>query len=143
MGLFKGSDFAFADIDPEGDSWLSGLKAGKESVGSGIVEAHTIDDCFVFGESEQARFGISGLGMSGDGSNFDKAEPKSLPLIESKAVFIESGGESDRVWECDAEEGFFETGIAIGSSSHEPFSDRGHGQVVHFFCIASKEEGAK
>lgn len=62
-------------------------------------------------------------------------------MVEGKAVFIESGGETDGVWERDAEERFFETWIAVRGSLHEPVCDCGHGQVVYFFCVEAEEEG--
>lgn len=71
--------------------------------GAVVVEAHPIDQCPIVGQTEQARRGIAGLGLSGDGAHLGEAEAHRSPRVDAGRVLVEPGGKPDRCREVDAE----------------------------------------
>ena len=69
-----------------------------------IVKAHAIQDGSIVNQPEQPGRGITGLGVAGDGSEFGKAKTKAGPQTRGHAIFVESGGQPDRVGEIHAPE---------------------------------------
>ena len=68
-----------------------------------VVEARAIDQCLVFGEAKQSRSRISGLRMISDRSRFDKTKTEGGEWLQGDAIFIEAGGETDRIGERQSE----------------------------------------
>jgi hypothetical protein len=66
-------------------------------LGATIIESKPIDQRSIARQTEETRRGIAGLRVAGDSANFDKAEPKRAERIGCFAIFVEAGGQADRV----------------------------------------------
>ena len=94
--------FVDADIGAEGDAAVAkGFQPLAIGVDTVIVEAHAVDQGVVFNEAEQARLGVAGLWVAGNGAGFDKGKTQMLQACERLGVFIEAGGKANRMGEVE------------------------------------------
>ena len=100
----------------------------------------------MLGKAEEAGRRVSGLSHRGKSANFDVAKSKGSQGVDGVAFLIETGGETDGVWEGESADRDW---LLLGSSSeflqkayllHRPQS--GHGEMVGFFGIDFEEKGA-
>ena len=143
MGFFEGGDFGLAEVDSDGDS-AGGV---GEALGDGdcsvVVEAQSVDEGLVAWQAKHARLVVAGLGVPGDGADFDVAESEFVPLVKGDGVLVEASGEADSIWKMDSEQldgVFFEGG---GSAGNEALLDEVHRQVVRPLGVHSEREGAQ
>lgn len=111
-----------------------------------VVEAHSVDESLVLGKAEEAGRRVSVLGYRGKSPNFDMAKSKGSQGVDGVAFLVETGGETDGVWEGESADRDW---LLLGSSSeflqkayllHRPQS--GHGEMVGFLGIDFEEKGA-
>ena len=101
-GFGEWSDFGFAEVEsdgmggPEAGLFALGQGAGHD-FGTGIVEAHAIDEGLIGNGAEEAGRGIAGLGMPGDAAQFAKAKTERGPDGDGLSEFVHTGGEADGV----------------------------------------------
>lgn len=96
-------DLGFAEIYAHGDLGFAGGEAGRDFSGALVIESQSVDEPLVAGDSEHPGLWISGLGMPGDGSDLDEAEPELVPVVENQGVLVKSSGEAEGVFEFDSE----------------------------------------
>ena len=113
---------------------------------AGVVEAHSVDESLVLGKTEEAGRRVSILGHWGKSPNFDMAKSKGPQGVDGVAFLVETGGETDGVWEGEPADRDW---LVLGYSSeflqkayvlHRPQS--GHGEMVGFLGIDFEEKGA-
>ena len=90
-----------------------------------VIEAHTIDDCLVFGQAEQTRAGVARLTFGGHGAHLYEAITECRKLVIDLCIFIETGSNTDRIVEFHAENFAFECGVFHGEHLlHQPLRAR-------------------
>ena len=99
----------------------------------------------MLGKTEEAGRGVSVLGNRGKSPNFDMAKSKSSQGVDGVAFLVETGGETDGVWEGESADRDW---LVLGSGReflqkayllHRPQS--GHGEMVGFLGIDFEEKG--
>jgi hypothetical protein len=70
-----------------------------DHIGAIIIEAEPVNQRLLSWITENPRPRIAGLGPGSDGSDLDKAKPECFPGGNGDPVFVESGGQTDRVGE--------------------------------------------
>ena len=100
--VFDRGGGVFADVDAQNALAAAAFDVAYHRVDAVVVKAHAVDDGLVFGQAEQAWFGVAVLRLGGDGADFDKAEAECEQGIDVFAVFVEAGGEADRVGQVQA-----------------------------------------
>ena len=73
------------------------MEAVDCSIEPAAVEPHAVDDRLILFEAEQPRFRIAGLRPRGDGADLDKPEPEASHRFGHSGIFVEAGGQPDRV----------------------------------------------
>ena len=81
-----------------------GAQSGRDDLGPVVVETQPIDQRFLRRISENPWLRVSGLSFPRDGADLDKTEPKRCPRRQRDAILVETGSQSDGIWESDAEE---------------------------------------
>ena len=54
-------------------------------------------------QAEQARLGVAGLRLRGDGADLDEAEAEREQRVDALGVLVEAGGEAERAGKLAAE----------------------------------------
>ena len=104
-GVFDRRGGIFANIDAKNTAVLDKLAAcdvGEQGVYALVIKSHAVDDCLLFGNAKQPRFGVSFLRTRGDGADFDKAKAHGGEYIDVLAIFVQSGSQTDAVGEGQA-----------------------------------------
>ena len=107
-GIFDRRGGIFANIDAEDAAVLDKLAAcdvGQQGVYALVIKSHAVDDCLLFGNAKQPRFGVTLLRARGDGADFDKAKAHRGEYIDVLAIFVQSGSQTDAVGEGQAHQG--------------------------------------
>ncbi|MNG78483.1 hypothetical protein D3C79_370620 [compost metagenome] len=63
-----------------------------------VIKAHSVDQAFRFHDAEQTRFIIARLRAWRHGANFDKAKAHGTKCVDALAVFIQAGGQTQRIF---------------------------------------------
>src|SRR5262249_32264644 len=94
----------FADVRAGGDLRAPLCELLREVRGAAVVEAHAVHDRVVFADALEARAIVSGLAVfRGDGAELDEAAAERGPEVGRGAVFVEAGGEAERVRKFETE----------------------------------------
>ncbi len=62
-------------------------------------ESHPVGECQALRASVDSGFGVTGLGLGCDSTNFHEAKAQVVPDREEFAVFVQSGGKTNSVGE--------------------------------------------
>jgi hypothetical protein len=68
-----------------------------------IVEAVAIDDSAILGQPKHARTGVAGLRLRRKRADLRRAETHGQHSVGNFGVFVEAGGEADRIGKIEAE----------------------------------------
>ena len=119
-----------------------GGEAGDEGVYATVVEAHAVDDGFMFWQAEQARLRVARLRPRGDSADFDEAETGAVKGADGDTVFVQPGGEAEAVGEGQAHE-FNRLVAAVARHERGHPRQQGEGAVVGAFGVEAEKEGAE
>src|ERR1700730_2070295 len=107
--LVNGREFGFANVDADRNcrpatAFAQPAQTVGHDIGAVVVEAETINQRLLLAVAENARPRISRLRLGRYGPDFDETETKRRPGRKSDTVFIEAGGQTNRIRKCNAEE---------------------------------------
>ncbi|CUY99807.1 Uncharacterised protein [Serratia marcescens] len=75
------------------------LNVFNQIVHAMVIEPHAVDQAFRLNHAEQARLVVARLRAWRHGADFHMAEAHRAERIDAFAVFIQTGGQSQRVFE--------------------------------------------
>ena len=88
---------------------LRELQGGK-FLDAGVGKTEPVDQALLGRQAKDARAWIARLRTRREGAEFHEAEAEPRPGGDALGIFVETGGEADRVREGEAEEFFLERG---------------------------------
>ena len=109
--FFQRRDFRFADVDSDRHARPAPALAQfpqpfRDNVRAIVIESEPIDQRLLLGITKDARLRVSRLRLGCDRSDLDEAEAERFPRGKRDAIFIEAGGQADRVREINSENRF-------------------------------------
>ncbi len=107
------------------------MRAGREAGGDPgralVVEAHPVDQRAVVDQPEQPRRRVAGLRLTGDGADLDVVEAEHRQAVDAEAVLVESGRETERAGQVEAERGGAQRAVARGEHQAHQLTQTGDG----------------
>jgi len=98
-------------------------------------------------QAEQARLGVAGLGQRGDGADFDKAETEGRQTVYAVAIFVEAGGEADRIGKGQSHHGARIVRDAIGDDAAQAkwirVTQAAQREIMGSFRVDLEQRGAE
>ena len=123
---------------------MTGVQTCALPIYAMVVEAHAVDDALVFRNAEEARLRIAGLRFGRYRADFEEAEAERAQCVYVFAVFVESGGQPDRIRQADAHEldGLDSVVENRKQTKFINFVERVESEMVGFFGIEFEQQAA-
>jgi hypothetical protein len=96
-GAFDRRVEVLADIDAQDSAIADPRQASQQGVDAFIVEAHSVDDGLLLGQTEQARLRVAWLRARRDRADFNETEAQTSQAVDGGSVLVETGGKPDPV----------------------------------------------
>ena len=121
-GVIHRDDARLADVDADHRAVATASRctqAADDRVGADVVEAHPVDDGAIGDQAEQPRSRVARLRLRGHRADLDVPEPEQAEAPDAAGVLVESGRDTERGRELDAERADDQPRIGSRERLHE------------------------